>query len=160
MDRVLNTIDGVESKKVDIITVWTTNNIELIHPAFLRPGRTDAIIRIDEPDAAAIEKLVRVFCGDLLDKGESLRRLVSNMHKKSPAFIREVVERSKLRLLSSDLPDDELKLGVLELEVAFHEHQKERAGIEEAMNEMDLMRAAMSQMTDALAARGIRVAAA
>ena len=39
MDDVLNIIDGIDSKKANIITVLTTNDLEGINPAMLRPGR-------------------------------------------------------------------------------------------------------------------------
>ncbi len=61
MDDILNTIDGVESKGTEIITILTTNHVENIDQAMLRPGRLDAVISVAAPDAAAAEKLVRIY---------------------------------------------------------------------------------------------------
>lgn len=139
MDEVLNTVDGVDSKDANVITVLTTNNLELIHPAFLREGRTDAIIKIDEPDDGAIEKLVRTFAGDLLPATVNLRELRNELRGHTPAFIREVVERSKLELLTSELPDDALRISGQDLLIAFHHHSTERGDLDLRMNEVDKM---------------------
>src|SRR5262249_9702485 len=51
IDDVLNTIDGIESKGGEIITILTTNHVDQINRAMLRPGRLDAVISIQAPDA-------------------------------------------------------------------------------------------------------------
>ena len=96
MDDILNTIDGVNAKQTEIILVLTTNEVEDIHPAMLRPGRLDVIIHVDRPDAEAVERLVRLYAGDLLSKDDSLERIGKALAGSTPAVIREVVERSKL----------------------------------------------------------------
>jgi hypothetical protein len=141
MDTVLNTVDGVDSKNLDILTVLTTNNLNMIHPAFLREGRMDTIISIDRPDVRAAEALVRHFCGSLIDPKENLSRLATQLQNRSPAFIREVVERSKLeKILELDGGDpDTIKLTAQDLEIAFHRHTKERQGVDLAMQDGDML---------------------
>lgn len=99
MDGVLNTIDGIDSKTSNIIVVLTTNNIQGIHPAMLRPGRLDAVIDVVAPDAEAIERLIHVYAGKSVE-GEDLREVGEVLAGNIPAVIAEVVKRAKLAQLS------------------------------------------------------------
>jgi transitional endoplasmic reticulum ATPase len=155
MDQVLNSVDGVDTKNIDVITVLTTNNLNMIHPAFLREGRMDTIIEIDKPDLQAAEELIRHFGGGLIGSEERLHRLASDLQERSPAFIREVVERSKLeKLLDLDGGDvDAIKLTAQDLEIAFHRHMRERERVDVAMEDRDMI----LQLAQKLAARGQRL---
>jgi transitional endoplasmic reticulum ATPase len=96
-DELLNIIDGVQGKHDDVILVLTTNHVENINPAMLRPGRFDAVISVQAPDAEAATRLIEHYAGgalegthdDLLEAGEKLAGRI-------PAVIAEVVKRSKL----------------------------------------------------------------
>lgn len=48
LSEVLNTIDGVSNLE-NVIYIFTTNHIEHLDPALIRPGRIDKMIRIDKP---------------------------------------------------------------------------------------------------------------
>lgn len=100
MDRILNTIDGVDSKNTEIMLVLTTNEVQNIHPALLRPGRLDAVLTLDYPDAEAVSRLIRYYAGDLLPEGEVLTRVGNMLQGATPAVIRETVERAKLAAIS------------------------------------------------------------
>lgn len=96
MNGILNTIDGVDTKSSELIVVLTTNHVELINPAMLRPGRLDAVIPIRPPDGRAAEMLIRLYARQLISDGESLAEVGKLLNGHIPAVIREVVERSKL----------------------------------------------------------------
>lgn len=96
IDDVLNTIDGIDSKGAEIITILTSNHVENINKAMLRPGRLDAVISVLAPDAAAAERLVRIYARGLIDINENLSEAGRELDGQIPAVIREVVERSKL----------------------------------------------------------------
>jgi SpoVK/Ycf46/Vps4 family AAA+-type ATPase len=96
MDEILNTIDGVDTKKDDIMVVLTTNHVDNINPALLRPGRLDAVISVRPPDAEAAIRLVRLYSGGLLNSADELTEVGGVLQGQIPAVIREVVERSKL----------------------------------------------------------------
>lgn len=100
MDRILNTIDGVDSKNTEIMLVLTTNEVQNIHPALLRPGRLDAVLTLDYPDAEAVGRLMRYYAGDLLPATENLTYVGDKLQGSTPAVIREVVERAKLAAIS------------------------------------------------------------
>lgn len=99
IDDVLNTIDGIESKSSNIITVLTSNHVENINRAMLRPGRLDAIVAFQAPDKEAAARLIKLYARDLLKEGESVDEAAAELAGQIPAIIREVVERSKLHAI-------------------------------------------------------------
>lgn len=102
VNEILNVIDGIEAKQTEIMVVLTTNHAERINKAMLRPGRLDAVIPIEPPDADAAVKLVEKYCGPLLQgKAEDLIRVGHELAGQIPAVIREVCERSKLTAIAS-----------------------------------------------------------
>lgn len=96
MDAILNTLDGVDTKNGEVITVFTTNHIETINPAVLRMGRLDALIEVRPPDAEAAGRLVHFYARGLLAEGTNIQPVSSKLAGKIPAFIREVTERAKI----------------------------------------------------------------
>jgi transitional endoplasmic reticulum ATPase len=96
LDDILNTVDGLESKSTEIMVVLTTNHVENISKAMLRPGRLDAVIRVEAPDPDAVERLIRVYGSGLVPLKEKLDVIGAKLAGQIPAVIREVVERSKL----------------------------------------------------------------
>jgi transitional endoplasmic reticulum ATPase len=107
MDKILNSIDGIESKNLDIMVVLTTNHLNSISRAFLRPGRIDSIIEVLPPDADACVRIMRKYgldrAGNLMLEGsdEELRNAISPMVGANASFIREIVERAKLSAISN-----------------------------------------------------------
>jgi transitional endoplasmic reticulum ATPase len=100
IDKILNTLDGIDSKDSQIMVVTTTNHVDDINQAMLRPGRFDVILSIEPPDAKAAEKLIRVYAGSLLNRHADLREVGEKISGQIPAVIREVVERSKLEVIT------------------------------------------------------------
>lgn len=101
IDDILNTIDGVDSKDLNLITVLTSNHLENINPAMLRPGRLDAIIEIEAPDAEAVERLVRRVAGRALDADTDISAACAKLAGNVPAVVTEVVKRAKLSQLAA-----------------------------------------------------------
>lgn len=80
VDRLLNIIDGTEAKGRRIIFVATTNSVESITEAMLRPGRLgDGFIHMGPPDAAACERLVRLTCGESLAENADITSVCQAM---------------------------------------------------------------------------------
>jgi len=96
INEILNTLDGVDTKGAEIITVFTTNHIEKINPATLRMGRLDSLINVTPPDAKAAERLVSLYSRGLLEKDADLESVGKKLAGEIPAFIREVTERAKI----------------------------------------------------------------
>lgn len=105
LNQILNTVDGVVGKSDELITILTTNHVELVNKAMLRPGRLDSLIVLGELDAQAMDKLVRaslydaegrnMLVGDL--DGERLLNAASGY---LPAFIVEAVTKAKAYAMS------------------------------------------------------------
>lgn len=108
---LLNTIDGVLTKNAKVITVLTTNHVENLETAMLRPGRLDAVISVRAPEPEAVKKLIRIYAQDLLAEDENLDAVANILAGQIPATIREVVERSKLGMIyrgAHDLIENDL----------------------------------------------------
>lgn len=110
IDDILNTIDGVESKGTEILCVLTTNHLERINSAMLRPGRLDAVIEILPPDPKAVGRLIELYARGLLKEGTDLGPVSDELAGQIPATIREVVERAKLYALTDLRDGEELRL--------------------------------------------------
>lgn len=99
MDDILNIIDGIDTKNSHIITVLTTNDLDAINPAMLRPGRLDAVIEVLPPDAQAVERLLRVYGGSTIPADADLMPVAISLQGYIPAVVAEVVHRAKLAQL-------------------------------------------------------------
>lgn len=103
VNRILNILDGVATKKVEIMTVVTTNNVGNINQAMLRPGRIDTVIPVRAPDREAAVRLIRVYGRGLVTGSDeaiaaAIEPLVSV--ECNAAFYRECIERAKLSAIS------------------------------------------------------------
>lgn len=96
---LVNTIDGVVSKRAEIMTVLTTNFVEKLNPVILRPGRLDAVITLRAPNAETVAKLLRYYAAGLLPEATPLARVGKELEGQIPASIRECVERAKLGMI-------------------------------------------------------------
>lgn len=96
---LLNTIDGILAKDSKVITVLTTNFVEKLDRAMLRPGRLDSVISLRAPDAVSVQRLVHIYARKLLADGEDLSEVGEVLAGNIPATVREVVERSKLAMI-------------------------------------------------------------
>lgn len=98
MNDILNTIDGVDMKNTQQIVVLTTNHVDRINRAMLRPGRLDAVISILPPDAEAVTRLMRHYARGLLDHASDtdLQASADLLQGQIPAIVTEVVKRAKM----------------------------------------------------------------
>jgi transitional endoplasmic reticulum ATPase len=98
---LLNTIDGVLTKNAQVITVLTTNHVEKLDKAMLRPGRLDAVVTVRPPESKAVGRLIELYSRNLIKAGEDLTEVSDMLAGNIPATIREVTERSKLAMISN-----------------------------------------------------------
>lgn len=66
LSGLLNALDGLESLQ-NTIVIMTTNHIEKLDEALIRPGRIDCIIRIDFVTDNQLSKMVEAFTGEVFD---------------------------------------------------------------------------------------------
>jgi transitional endoplasmic reticulum ATPase len=105
LDQILNTIDGVVGKGDEVMTVMTTNHIENISPAMLRPGRLDAVIACGDLDAYAIKRMLEVTAQDTYGESmltghldmDTIMRISDGY---TAAFVVEAVQKAKAYALA------------------------------------------------------------
>lgn len=113
---LINIIDGVVSKRAEVMTILTTNHVEKLDRVILRPGRLDAIISIRAPGPEAVRRLIKHYAGDLLPDGVNLTNAGEALAGQIPASIRECVERAKLGMIgrkAKKLADSDLVTAAL-----------------------------------------------
>jgi transitional endoplasmic reticulum ATPase len=101
---IVNTLDGGDTKNLPIISIFTTNHIEVIEPTFLRGKRIGSLIQFGELDLDTakqfIDKLVIDSKGNtLMEKGdhtEAYRALCGLV----PAFATEVIDKAKAYMIN------------------------------------------------------------
>lgn len=106
LQDILNTLDGGDTKNMNVITLFTTNHIELINPTFLRGKRVGSIITMDCLDAETAEKFIRESFkeseGYVLD--DDIHEVCQYIaeHNIAPAFMAEIVEATKSKMIFAD----------------------------------------------------------
>lgn len=128
-NNILNTLDGVNSKDCELVVVLTTNNVEKLNHAFLRPGRIDSVISIALPDEDATMRLIRRYSRDPQNPNESFLEATDQeiieasrgIVGKNAATVRETVERSKLSAVKHSrsrlkITADDIKTAVASME--------------------------------------------
>jgi transitional endoplasmic reticulum ATPase len=100
MDKILNTLDGIDTKTTQVMVVLTTNHLDQINQAMLRPGRLDVILKVTPPDAEAVQRLIGVYAKGRLEIGTDLSEAGRLLDGYTAAVVREVVERAKLMTIS------------------------------------------------------------
>jgi transitional endoplasmic reticulum ATPase len=115
LQKLLNELDGIVSKQGDaarLAVIFTTNHVENINRALLRPGRLDAVIHVGLPDEDAAVRLVRRYGGNTLADDFDDKEAGAALGGMTPAFIRECVERAKLHALSREKSDSIIRLAI------------------------------------------------
>lgn len=127
--ELLNRIDGVDAD-VDVTFVLTTNRVETLERALVdRPGRIDLAIEVARPDAAAREKLLRLYARELTLDLPDASRLVAATDGVTASFMRELVRRAVLRQLESTPPNRRVNLDEAALQTALDELSSERQAL-------------------------------
>lgn len=102
VNDLVNLLDGLITKDMEMEVVLTTNFIDRIDRALLRPGRFDAVITIQPPDGETAIRLIRQYARNLVSNSEDLSKVGEVIAGQIPATIREVVERAKLTMLMEE----------------------------------------------------------
>jgi hypothetical protein len=96
LQDILNTLDGGDTKNMNVIALFTTNHLTSIDPTFLRGKRIGTIISMGYLDAYTAEQYVTAFC-----KGIDLQGDMTPIYDKigtsniAPAFMAEIIENVK-----------------------------------------------------------------
>lgn len=132
MDGILNSIDGVDSKSTEIVTVMTTNFVDKIDRAMLRPGRIDCAIEVSPPDAYTALKIIRQYGRGYLKEDCDYSQVSAMFDGQIPAVIGEAVEKAKLYAISHS--KEEVQITPNMIEIAFMTMASQRSLLEDAQN--------------------------
>lgn len=107
MDDILNTLDGVDTKNMEVMLIATTNHPERLNSAFMRAGRIDAFIPMGHPDAPAAVRLlklkaVNVSGQSLLADDIDFEACGKVLAGKSPAFITGIITDAKSHCIANN----------------------------------------------------------
>lgn len=103
LQDILNTLDGGDTKDMNVIALFTTNHIELIEPTFLRGKRIGSIISMPMLNAATAKKYVEHFFQGNEFEGDfdAVYQLVEKSNI-APAFMAEIIENVKSNMVIRD----------------------------------------------------------
>jgi len=96
LQDILNTLDGGDTKDMNVISLFTTNHVELIEPTFLRGKRIGTIISMGFLDSETSKQYISSFCEGIELEGDFTP--VYDLIGKSgiaPAFMAEIIENVK-----------------------------------------------------------------
>lgn len=124
MRNLQNAFDGVDTKNDKIITILTTNHLDKVPQALLRPGRIDVAVIVKEPDAQAAIRLIKQYGGNRLAKDTDFESIGKALAGHLPAEIRESVERAKMAAISR---------------LCYEGHDPTTVSIEGSINHQDIM---------------------
>jgi transitional endoplasmic reticulum ATPase len=95
VSRLLDLFDSITTKGAEILCVLTTNHVDRIHKAMLRPGRLDSVIPIGSLDTAGYEALIKANVpANLLDPSIDYEAVGAAMEGFMPAFAKEASDRA------------------------------------------------------------------
>lgn len=99
--NIANTLDGIDTKADQIVTIMTTNHPEYISDVLLRPGRFSAKIQIDPLEGKiALAMLVHLIKDQYKGNSDSLIYLVNELEGMTGAEIQELASRATVYALS------------------------------------------------------------
>jgi hypothetical protein len=100
LQDILNTLDGGDTKNMNVIALFTTNHIELIEPTFLRGKRIGSIISLGYLNSSTAKKYIDHFCEGIELEGDfnPVYNLIENS-KIAPAFMAEIIENVKSNMV-------------------------------------------------------------
>lgn len=105
MNSILNTLDGVDTKEMEVICIFTTNHAENLNSAFMRAGRIDSYITMGHPDEKSAVRFLKLYAKDsegnsLLATDIDLDACGNALAHKSPSFISGIISRAKTHVIA------------------------------------------------------------
>ena len=106
MQDILNTLDGGDTKNMNVISLFTTNHLELIEPTFLRGKRIGSIISLGFLDKKTAREFINTAFGkdNYTVEEEGLDKVLELVERSdiAPAFMAEIVETVKSNMILTD----------------------------------------------------------
>lgn len=104
LNNLLNTVSSIDNKHAtEVMLTLSTNFIDRIDPAMLRPGRVNSIVNLAPPNRDTVARIILEFGGKWLDESEAMgtfNAACEQMAGTTPAILCEVIDRCKIRAMS------------------------------------------------------------
>jgi DNA replication protein DnaC len=95
MNKILNTLDGVQSKGKNLTVIFTTNHEKRINPALRRPGRIDLVVNFGNPNKDSVAQIYSSYFKDLAGQDTlDYMALAENTPDCPGAVIAEIAKRA------------------------------------------------------------------
>jgi transitional endoplasmic reticulum ATPase len=95
MNKILNTLDGIQTKGNDLTTIFTTNHIDRINPALKRPGRISTILPFKNPTIdTSIKIMEKYFSGVPGADTVDFRKMAEKLGDISASVIAETCKKA------------------------------------------------------------------
>jgi len=95
MNRILNTLDGVQTKGNNLTVIFTTNHEKRINPALRRPGRIDLVVNFGNPNKDSVAKIYEIYLKDLKGADKlNYKALAKNTPDCPGAVVAEIAKRA------------------------------------------------------------------
>lgn len=120
MNRILNTLDGVQTKNNNLTVIFTTNHENKINSALRRPGRIDLVVKFGNPDAHSVEKIFKLYLEDIDKKmngkksGINYKKVVKQCGDVPGAVIAEICKRAVKLCNKREMCNDDLVLSAID----------------------------------------------
>jgi transitional endoplasmic reticulum ATPase len=143
--QLLTEMDGV-SKLKDIIIVGATNRVDIVDPAFLRPGRFDVKLEIPLPDLKSREKIIEVH----LEKIKNKEKIdILNFAKKteglSGAEIEAIIREAGMNVLRENIYNENKEKKLILTEKDILKTTKEILAIDEKKKKNKINKTALDK---------------
>ena len=117
ISRLLEMLDGITNKGVEVVGLFTTNHLDRIQKGALRPGRIDAIIEIGDLDEAGFRKCITAtVTADYIGEDIDWERVAEAYQGFRPAFVVEAAHRAQRYTMSRNAGEP----GVIETDDLVH----------------------------------------
>lgn len=92
ISKLLDALDGIQGKGAEVVAGFTTNFVERLQKGTLRPGRIDAIIRIEGLDRAGFQKMVEMIIPADMRGDIDYEKVAEAFDGYLPAFVKEAID--------------------------------------------------------------------
>jgi transitional endoplasmic reticulum ATPase len=96
MNQILNLLDGGDTKSMNIISIFTTNHLELIDPTFLRGKRIGSIISLTHLDEKTANLFIQGYLEGAVEDDCSVAAKRVEELEIVPSFMAEILDRVKV----------------------------------------------------------------
>ena len=121
ISQMLTELDGLEELK-DVVVIATTNRLDIVDDALLRPGRFDRLLEVPLPDLEARKDIITIHLkGKPLDKDVDVDKLAEKTQGYSGADLSAVCNTAIMLVIKKHITtsktEEQIKKGITKLRV-------------------------------------------